>query len=212
MARDALRLSAVASPIDGVLAALEAKPGELWSPGPQPMARVVDQSTVKVRVSLPASRLGSVSTGLHAEVEVDAFPGRRFEARLVRIDPVADTRSRGFGLEALAANPEGLLRAGMPARLYLALEASAGALRIPRAALLEGSSGASVFLALGGRASRREVRPGLADPQWVEILEGLQPGDEVVVEGAQGLVPGAPIAPSPWQPGPDRQATAEPAP
>jgi len=201
LARDALRVSVLVSPVDGQVAAVNVEQGELWSPtAPAPMIRVIDQSAVDVRVAIPSTHIARIAEGQRAELFLDPYPGQRFDAKVFRIDPAADPRSRSFSARVRAPNPDGKLRAGMSAQVRLALPSREGALRIPRAALVEGTRGAGLFVSLAGQARWREVRPGVADREWVEILEGLANGEEVVVVGQQGLVEGASLNVSPWQP------------
>jgi RND family efflux transporter MFP subunit len=197
--QDALRSSMLFSPVDGVVAAVNTEAGEMWSPSsPVPMLRVVDQRQVDIKVWVPSSRLAGLGPGTEAQVEVDAWPGRGLAARVFRVDPVADPRSRSVAVMVRAPNAEGFLRAGMSARVRLALSGRDDTVRVPRLALLEDGAGAAVYVVEKGLAVRRVVRPGLVNRTWAAVLEGVSQGDEVVVVGAQGLLPGAPVEPSPW--------------
>jgi len=98
-------------------------------------------------------------------------------------------------------NPDGLLRAGMVASMQLDLTLREEAVLIPEAALVYQGDSAGVFVVGADQTVQlRPVVPGQRLPRWVEILEGLQAGEVVVVEGHQKIGPGRKVAPAPPEP------------
>lgn len=134
----------IIAPITGVVLQRLVEPGEVVGPG-QSLAIVADLSAVKLKIFVSEKDLGKLRLGASARIRVDAFPERDFPARLAQVDAqaqftprdvhMADERSRTvFGVTLEAANPEGLLKPGMPADAWILWDDVAGwpdQLRIP---------------------------------------------------------------------------------
>jgi membrane fusion protein, heavy metal efflux system len=120
-----------------------------------------------------------------AEVTVPAYPGRVFPARVDRMSGVLDETTRTARVRVIADNPEGLLRAGMFARVNLLVGGGTRVLAVPAEAVLEDAGRAFVFVpSTPPYFLRRPVRTGLTADGWVGILDGLREGDTVVSRGA----------------------------
>jgi len=105
------------------------EPGELVQPG-QTLALLVDLTNLELTVYIPENELGKIKLGDPARVRVDAFPERYFEARIKRIDQRAQFTPREvhmpeervrmvFGVTLAIANPDGVLKPGMPADAWI---------------------------------------------------------------------------------------------
>ncbi len=106
------------------------------------------------------------------------------------ISPVVDVKSRTFKAEVLIKNPGNRLKPGMFARVQLVLTKRTNALKVPIKAITEGDEGKVVFLAVNGTAIIRPVKLGISDGVDVEVISGVNPGDEVIIEGNLGLEDG----------------------
>ncbi len=123
---------------------------------------------------------------------MDAVPGEVFQGRVSYLGDEVAPEARTLRARADLANPEGRLRPGMFARVELSDPAAAeapAALVVPRAAVQAQGGATVVFVALEGeegarRFERRPVRLGRQSQGWVEVLAGLEPGEDVVTEGA----------------------------
>lgn len=136
LARSEFRKTRVFAPISGAVLERLVEPGEVLAAG-QAVATIANLSRVKLKLFVSERDLGKVRLGATARLRVDAFPGRFFEARVARIDAQAqftprdihmkDERSRTvYGVMLEAANPEGLLKPGMPADAWILWDARAG--------------------------------------------------------------------------------------
>ena len=112
------------SPLSGVVTRVPAHPGELALPG-QVLIAVSDLSTLKLTLYVRLADLGRVSTGQRIAITADPYPGRTFEGVVTSTNQQAEFTPRNvqtqsdrlnlvFGVQATVANPEGLLRPGMP--------------------------------------------------------------------------------------------------
>lgn len=124
------------APISGAVLERLVEPGEVLAAG-QAVAVVANLSRVKLKLFVSERDLGKVRLGAQARLRVDAFPERFFDARVARIDAqaqftprdihMADERSRTvYGVTLEAANPDGLLKPGMPADAWILWDTRAG--------------------------------------------------------------------------------------
>lgn len=144
LARSQIAKTRVAAPITGAVLDRLAEPGEVVAAG-QPVAVLADLTEVKLKVFVSERDLGKVRLGAPARIRIDAFPGRDFPAQVAHIDAqaqftprdvhMADERSRTvYGVILAAANPDGLLKPGMPADSWILWDEKTGwpaTLRVP---------------------------------------------------------------------------------
>lgn len=132
------------------------------------------------------------------------MPGEQFPAELVRISPTIDTRNGTFRATAIIDNSHGKLAPGMFGRFTIAYEAHRDALVIPATALLQDEDADAVYVVTDGEVVRRTIETGIAAGGRIEILDGLDETDVVVVVGQSALRDGSKVLAS--NPGTDRYA------
>lgn len=147
--------------------------------------------------SLPERHLPQIAVGKKVLVQVAAYPGREFDGTVTAINPGIDEKTRSFKIRAILPNPERLLRPGMFAEVSTLLPTREGLLTLPRTAISFAPYGDTVFL-IGEQdgqtqVERRQVTTGQAREGRVEIVDGLAPGDRVVMVGQVKLRNGQPI-------------------
>ena len=157
-----------------------------------PVALVVDASSVRARADVPERYAGRVRLGQDVRVEVEAYPGKVFRGVLSKASPVVDPETRSAPIEVNLENADGGLRSGMFAKLTIVVARRAGAVVVPREAIVEGPV-PSVFVIKDGKASKRILKVGLANDAQSEVLEGLKPGESVAVFGLYGLKDGSAV-------------------
>ena len=150
----------ISSPVDGFVGKRFLDPGAFASTN-APVASVVDIRTVRMVANLVERDLKRVPAGTPARVEVDAFPGEKFNGRVSRVAPVFDPGTRTAEMEIEVPNADFRLKPGMYARVELTVGSRPNALTVPTAAVinLDGKSG--VFVAASGDG-RREGPGGAA--------------------------------------------------
>lgn len=158
-----------------------------------PLIRIVAMDIVKVVVHVVERELAKLRPGSDAEIRVDTYPDELFRGSVVRISPTMDPESRMAEVEIKVDNNDHRLKPGMFARASLIVQRRDDVLLLSKDSLLRESGPARVFVHDKGRASLREVRLGLEGEQYVEILSGLQDGDEVIVAGQYELRDGMPV-------------------
>jgi multidrug efflux system membrane fusion protein len=131
---------------------------------------------------------------------VDAYPGETFDARVIAIDPQIGADTRSIALQARLENPEQRLMPGMFADARLALAPRTGVLVVPETAVDYTIHGDSVFRVVDGdqlRVERVLVQTGERYDGQVAIVQGLAPGDRVVIAGQLNLQDGVGVVLAP---------------
>jgi membrane fusion protein (multidrug efflux system) len=177
----------------------------------QPVADVL-----RLRAAIASGKLKTAGDKASAAVRIVLDDGSLYAlpARLLFSDLTVDPSSGQITLRAEVPNPKGVLLPGMYVRARLEQAAASAAMLLPQQAVQRSSQGDSVkVVAADGSVSTRAVKVGTAkDEQWV-VLEGLQPGEQVIVDGFQKLQGKARAKPVPWSPttAPAAPAVAAPA-
>lgn len=155
-----------------------------------PLVKVINDASVKVTIGVLEKDYPFVELGMPARIVFDALPGKTWNAKVTNLRPVVDTMTGTARAEMRMDNGKGQLKSGMFARVQLVVETHENAVLMPRNATLRelfSDRGAeietSVFVAEGSVARKRDVRLGLSDRDHFEVLEGLEPGENVIVAG-----------------------------
>jgi membrane fusion protein, multidrug efflux system len=163
----------------------------------QPAAEVM-----RLRRALDAGKLKRASGGDAASVRVVLEDGTDYarSGRLLFSDLSVDPTSGQITLRAEVPNPGGVLLPGLYVRVQIEQAKAGNAMLLPQQAVTRSDQGdTAMVVGADGKVSPRTLKLGGAqDGQWV-VLEGLQPGEQVMVDGFQKLRPGATVKPVPWQ-------------
>jgi len=128
---------------------------------------------------------GRLHVGQPIEMHVAAFPDRTFKATLDYVAPMIDPATRRLPVRAVIANPDGMLKPAMFANFAIKTGADETAVAAPTAAVIYEGDQARVWIAEKGRSlALRNIKTGRTSGGEVEVLSGLNPGDQVVVSGA----------------------------
>lgn len=182
----------VPSTLNGVIGRVYQDSGASVTPA-TPIALVVSQGSVRVVVDVPERYVGKVFMGQQAYIKVDAFPDTLFLGKVYRVSPVVDTRTRSAVVELLADNALGRLKSGMFSEIRLVVGAKRGAIAAPSAAVLNENGKTYIFVPVNGTASRREVKTGIGNEDFIQISSGLKAGEELITFGLYGLKDGSKI-------------------
>lgn len=181
----------VTAPAEAVVTRKLVEAGDAVSSG-EPLFVLADLSTMVIPVNVSDVHAARISEGQAVEVQVDAEPGRVWEASIRRIFPVADPESRLVTVEVALDDPNReILRPGYLARVRIDVDRREGVLAVPNQALLASTGRAPfVFIIEDERLVRRNVVTGVSRRDWTEILEGLEPGERVVGSNPANLQEG----------------------
>ena len=191
LAQRALGDSSVSAPFAGRVARRYVSEGEFVSKG-APLFDLVALEDMEVEFHLAERDSGLVTEGSRVEVRVAPFPDETFAATVSVISPTIDARTRTLRVKARVENREGRLRPGLFARADLGLTERRDVVMVPEDALLVRADGAVVFRLRGEREVERvAVETGVRRGGQVEIVQGLEASDRVVVRGQSLLVDGS---------------------
>ena len=186
-----LAYTKIEAPFNGVIVERHVKHAESVSPNQQ-LFRISTLDPLLCPIQVPEKELPYLSVRQPGYVTVEAWPGERFDAEVLRVSPVVDA-TNGTVKVTLKVSIKGRLRPGMFASVFLRTDTHADALVIPRVALALDSLGDSVFVVENGTARRREVKLGYEESDVVEVISGLSLNDQVVIVGQDGLSDGTPV-------------------
>jgi membrane fusion protein (multidrug efflux system) len=173
------------APVAGVVARRLADTGEMIAAG-MPVVVLMRLNPARVRVGVPEAEIGKVKTGQRARVRIPSLGGREFPARVELVGFAAEPQSRTFPVRLLAPNPALDLRAGMIAEAEIDSDARVEVRTVPADAVWRDPQGVThvyVYSPGKGRVYARRVRTGRGAGREVEIVEGLEADDLVVVGG-----------------------------
>lgn len=179
------------APFDGVISGKLAEEGE-WVQTGNPVLELVETGSLRLDIQAPQEIFAKLAASPSVTVKLDAFPGRTLDGKLSSIVPVQDEVARTFLARIEMIDPERLAAPGMSARAIFEFRGNGEVLQVPRDAVVrfpDGSAKVWVLTENGGQsiAGSRDVRLGQALTDAIEILEGVNAGDQVVVRGNEGL-------------------------
>ncbi len=170
------------SPIDGVLSVLSVKAGE--SVATQPVATVVDVSQYHIDITVDEIDIAKVKTGQAVNVTLDSLPGVDVAGKVARISPTSKTVNGVVSYEVRVdiEKSEADLRSGMTSNASIVLDKRENVLLAPNWAVRRDRDTGKSFLTLqsGQQSSEIEVKTGLRNDTFSEILSGAKAGDVVV--------------------------------
>ncbi len=181
------------SPISGVVTARNFDAGDMYS-GAMPILTVMQIDRLKVMLSISEQYFPVVSKGMDASITVDMYPDRVFPGKVSLVYPAIDPATRTFTIEVTVPNPKAELRPGMFSRTELIFGKQQGIMvedvAVQRQA---GTNDKYVFLAVNGKAERRDVKTGTQVGSRVEIVSGVNAGDLIISAGISRLMQGTEI-------------------
>lgn len=187
------------TPIDGVILKLARDSdgqlmanGQLVAPG-QLVAQVAPLDPLIADIDLIGEDIAAVRVGLPARARYYAWDEQEFPGEVLRLAPTVDQRTRALRAEVEIENPEFLLRPGMFVEVTLVAERRDDVPVIPRQAVTDRGGRRVVFVLSGQRVAQREVRLGLGDDEFIEVREGVEVGDRIVVRGLETLADEMPV-------------------
>lgn len=181
------------SPIDGILDNTIPNEGEFAPPG-VPIARVVNTSVVKIQADVPELFSGAILGGVPAIVSFDALPGDTLRGTVSFVSSTLSSSNRTLAVEMIIKNPFADLKPEMVAKIQLLRETKSNALLISESIVqLVDRDRSIVYVENNGKAEERRLKLGGRQGNMVEVLEGLNAGDRLIVVGYQKLIDGTPI-------------------
>jgi RND family efflux transporter MFP subunit len=195
----------VRAPYDGTITARFADPGALIQVATSsattaiPLFTIMDLDTVRVYANVPQDDSPWVVSGkTKATVTVAELRDRSFAGTVTRSTLALDPSTRSLLIEVDLPNGDHALKPGTYAEMTVDLREIPDALVLPPLAVTSTPTGHSVFVVEQGKAKSVAVRTGITSGKFIEITQGLEAEDEVVVVGKRRLLEGSPVLASPY--------------
>lgn len=177
----------IKSPINGIISQRHVDEGNMASSA-APLFEIVDMDEVHATVDILEADLNKIQIGRQAWIHVSSMDDP-VESRVTSISPTIDKMTRTAKVEVTADNAEHMLKPGMFAQLLIPVDARSSTILLPRSAVMEDDTTSKkyVFVANSGRGRKTNVEYGLTEGNLVEIVRGINAGDQVIIAGQQRL-------------------------
>ena len=180
IARQQFEDTVLRAPFDGAVREKQVSPGQFLAAG-QPVLTVVRMHPLRLRLAIPERDATGVRPGQDVRLTIvgDAAP---HTGRVARLSPAIQENSRTLMVEAEVPNTDGALRPGSFAEADIVTAVGEPVVFVRRSAIVTFAGLEKVIVVVDGKTVEKRVRTGRHDAERVEILEGIEPGDMVVVE------------------------------
>jgi len=186
-----LRQTRILSPVTGVVQARQVSVGDFVGIG-QPLFEIVVADRLQAIAPFPETIGNQLRVGQKAYVAPVRSPEDTITAKITELRPRIGAGSRSVDAILEFANPGGW-RAGGSVTVAVVVDARARSVTVPPESIVRRPAGTIVYVAEQGTARQRVVQPGVQTDDWVEILDGLEAGEQVVTSGAGFLTDGTAI-------------------
>lgn len=204
-ARTELQRTVLIAPFAGIVAEVTGELGEFTTPSPPgvatpPAIDLIDDSCLYVKAPMDEVDAPRIRVGMPTLIRLDALPGKTFAGKVKRIAPyvlAVEKQARTVDVEVNFDRPgeAGHLLVGYSADVEVILDEAANVTRVPTSALLEGNR-VLVYRPARGDLEERVIKPGLANWEYTQVLEGLKAGERIVTSlEKEGVKAGAKVVP-----------------
>jgi RND family efflux transporter MFP subunit len=185
----------VYAPFDGVITARNTDIGDLINSGSTANVKtdlfhIAQPGTLRVYVNVPEEYSRGIKTGMTADLALAEFPGRTFQGNLVRTADAINVTTRTLLVEVDVANPTNTLLTGSYAEVHLKVPTQASTFIIPVNTLIFRSEGLRVGVVKNDKVTLTPVTPGHDFGNQIEIVAGLKPDDQIIINPPDSVVTG----------------------
>ncbi len=186
-----LSKTVVYAEFDGIVLEQNIKPGMMVTPGTL-LLRVGDLSDLQIEISVNEYDAAKLRLGQKAIISGQGFGDRTYDGEVVKIAPSASVTQTSRGNESVVKaavrviEHDGHIKPGFSATVEITVDEKQDAILIPLECVIEEEGSKQVMVVKDENISKREVRTGLENDLYVEILQGLSEGDEVLQDPSQG--------------------------
>jgi len=194
LAEKKLKDSYITAPFSGIIEKKFVDEGEMITGSSMmkssPIYSFIKVDKVKIIGEVAENDFPCLKTGMKVFIKVDAYPEKLFEGKVTDISPSIDPLSRTGKVKVEIDNPQYKLKPGMFARMKIIVKERKNTLVINEKSIFKENSKFFVWVVKNGKVRKRYVEKGIEERGKVEILKGLEEGEEVVIEGGIGLKEG----------------------
>jgi RND family efflux transporter MFP subunit len=193
--QEQLEKTIIKAPFDGVIDEIITEQGNMVSPGISQIMRIVNLSVMHVETNVPERHLQSVSKNKKVMVELPVL-GETIAAVISQVGSFINPANRTFKIEVPLPNESGLIKPNLTAKIRVNDYTNEKALLIPQSIISENAEGKQYVYVIKnkkgkiGIAKKAFITSGKSEGDYIEVLEGITNGAEVIVEGARSVKEG----------------------
>lgn len=176
----------IESPISGVVGERLVRVGDRVQPSAKLFAVVNTEEIIAV-IHVPEKEIGRIRIGQEAFVMSDHLANHQFLGKVKRVSPVVDPQSGTFKVTIGINNKSNKLRPGMFINVHVITETHMDAVLVPKPAIVYENENMNVFVVRDSIAHKAVLNAGFQNYEFVEALNGLEPGDQIIIVGQSGL-------------------------
>lgn len=183
MAQTQINNCMITSPISGVVGTVNVSVGDMASPS-SPVAVVSNTSQLEIEILASETDINYINEGEEAEIFIKAVSTEPFKGQVESVSVVPDPMKRSYSVKISLPNEDGNIKSGMFAEVNIATESKKGVLCVPASAVIPKGNRTIVFTVdEENRAREREVKVGIENSKYVEIVSGIKEGEVVITKG-----------------------------
>lgn len=196
------------APFDGVIGLRKVSEGAYVNPSTQ-VARLIKTQPLKIEFSIPERYAEVVKAGYNLTFNIENST-EQYTAKVYALEPTIDAKTRTLTLRAYYDNAGNKLNPGRYVSVELIIREKKDALQVPTEAVVPELGGEKVFIVKNGKAQMVNIKAGLRTDTYLEITEGVSPGDSLVVSGVMQLRSDIPVIVASDKPGNDKPGKDRP--
>ncbi len=177
-----LEKTKIKAPFSGIIADIQVSPGERVSVGRE-LFTLVNISRIQVHARVLESEIGKMQVGRKVDLRFSAYPDKIFKGKVSAISPLVNPEDKTCKVFVDVDNPKEEIKPGMHAEVEIAAEIYKDRLLVPQDSILTRSQRKLLFVVEDGLAKWRYIEIGLENEDYAEVLDGVQAGEQVIVEG-----------------------------
>ncbi|EHQ91965.1 efflux RND transporter periplasmic adaptor subunit [Desulfosporosinus youngiae] len=181
-AREALDNAIVTAPVNGIVSQVNVQVGNMASSA-QAAVSLTNTNTVYSSLSVAENLVNRLAQGQEVKVTVPSVSEQSFAGKIEHISPASDPQTRLYPVKITLDNPDGLIKPGMFAKVELVTDEKADVMSVKSEAVVLKNEKTIVYVVQEEKAVSKEVVTGLDTGVDIEILQGLSPGDQVIIKG-----------------------------
>lgn len=181
----------IKAPFSGIIGIRNVSEGAYVTPG-KVLTTLEDISKLKIDFTIPETYSGMIQKGKQINFSLDGMPGE-FLAYIEAINPSINPATGNLKALAIIDHPDPRLKAGSAISIKIDSQSPVSTLFIPNQALIPTPGGYHVYILKEGKADYKKVITGIRSESMVEVREGIQPGDSVLVTGFMKVRPNSPV-------------------
>ena len=193
IAKKRLGDTTVRAPFSGVIAKRLVNAGEYVKDN-TPLFNLVAVDPLKYTGTVPERFAPDLKVGQRIELTVEAYPGRTFAGQVTRVAPAVEVQTRSLSLEGKVGNGDARLRPGFFSKGQVLTRKDGAAAFVPAEAVVYFVGISKVFVVANGKVEERLIKGGARQGAWVEVSEGVKPGETVAISNLSQLYNGAPVS------------------